>query len=501
MQSMSQQTTGKKVMLNAIIYSCSGLLLKCVSFFLLPIYTIYLTTEDYGITSIANTFGGTMCYVVAFSLFAAIKRFYVELKDDPEKLSRFYGTICTFIFLSGAAFGILFTIFRDALAKYVFSGADFYPVILICIISLVFNCQHTVFDGIMKSQQKAMKSSIFSILFFFVTLILNVLFVVVFRMGAVGTLLATLISYVLYTAYFMIEMTMQKTMRFCLDWGLLKDALKYSIPIMPHNLSTHLAVLISKILIDGATSLASLGIYSVATQFGNLSDTIQVYVSKAYGPWMYERLHNREQDYKENIRKVTNLMSAVIGLFMLGIALFAQDYILLLVQPSYADAWRFVPLIVVTFAIKTVYYFYVEILFYYKQASKMLFIATVSGSLINILFSCFMIPKWGIYGSLMADWIAMLIRVAIVIIISKRFEDVGLRVKDSIANFLLVAAFIFGGLALSYFKFGNTFSLVNFAYKVVVVLLYVAVLFACYRKEIFNYMTMLTAKKKRKGEK
>ncbi len=497
---MNGRSSGKKLILNAVIYSCSGLLLKCVSFFLLPLYTVYLTTEDYGITSITSTFSGTMSYIVAFSLFSAVSRFYVELKEDPEKLKRFYGTICTFVFISGTVFAGIFTVFRDALSRYVFSGIDYYPVILICIISLIFNCEHTVFDQIMKSQQKAMKSSILSIVFFFVSLALNILFIVVLQMGAVGSLLATLISSVLYTLYFLIEMSAQKTIRFCLDWGLLKEALKYSIPIIPHNLSTHLAVLVSKVLIGGTVSLSSVGVYSVATQFGNIADTIQGYVSKAYGPWLYENLHDRDCSYKTRIRNITNLLSAVVGLFMLGIALFAQDYVVLFVESSYVDAWRYVPLIVICYAIKTVYYFYVQILFYYKEASRRLFVATVTGSLVNVILSYVMIPIWGVYGSIMADWIAMVIRVVIIVAVSKQYEDIGLKVKDAVINFLLVAVFIFCGLLLSYVKYGNTFSVVNFVYKAFVVLVYIAVAFVRHRKELLHYRKVLQKRKRRKEQ-
>ena len=98
---MGKNSSAGRVVVNSVIYTFSGLLLKCFSFFLLPLYTAYLTTKDYGITSIANSFISTMSFVVTFSLFSAVMRFYVDLKDSPEKLKRFYGTISLFSFLSG----------------------------------------------------------------------------------------------------------------------------------------------------------------------------------------------------------------------------------------------------------------------------------------------------------------------------------------------------------------------------------------------------------------
>lgn len=490
----SKSTSGKKVVINSVIYSASGLLLRCFSFFLLPLYTAYLTTEDYGITSISTSFKGAMCFVVSFSLFSAVKRFFVDYKDEPEKLKRFYGTVVTFVFVSGAAFFALFTVFKNVLVEHVFQGVDYYPVIFITLISLVFSCQHTVYDNILKSQQKAAKSSILSILYFFVTFALNILFVVVLKKGAVGSLLATMISYIVYTLYFLVDMTVHKEIHFCIDVGLLKSALKYSIPIMPHDLSTQIASLVSKVLIGGSASLAGVGLYSVAAQFGNVADTIQVYVDQAYGPWLYEKLNSKETGYKPLIRSMSKMMAAVIGLFFLGISLFSQDYIVLFLEKSYAEAWKFVPLIVFTYAIKTMYYFYVEVLFYHKKASKYLFTATLSGSIINLILSYFFISAYGIYGSIAADIIAMIVRVAIVVIISKRFDDIGLRVFDFIKNTAVVALFIFGGLIFSYTKYQYTFSIANFAYKVLVVVLYIAFVLFMNRKTLKPFVEIMKAK-------
>ena len=487
----SSSTSSSKVLINSIIYSGSGLLLKCFSFFMLPLYTAYLTTEDYGITSVISSFTSTASFIVAFSLFSAVMRFYVDIKDDPEKLRRFYGTIVTFVFLSSSVFGIILTLFRNLVSKYLFSGIDYYPLIFVCLISLVFSCQHTIFDNILRSQQKAMKSSICSIAYFLLTLVLNVFFVVGLKLGALGTLLASLIGYLVYTLYFVVEMSINHTIKFCLDLKLLKAALKYSIPIMPHNLSTQIALFVSKLLISGSRSLSGLGVYTVATQFGNIADTIQSYVDSAYGPWLYEKLHNKEADFRKTICENVNLLISVIGLFFLGISLFAQDYIVLFVDKAYVGAWVYVPLIVTVFSIKTAYYFYVEVLFFFKEASRKLFWATLASSFVNIFLSYFLIPIWGVYGSILADAVSMLIRVFIIIAISKRYEDVGLKIRSFVKNFFIVEGFIILGLLLSIIKYQTTFSILNFGYKILITLLYLAVSFLLNKQAVMGYVVQL----------
>lgn len=480
-------SSGKKVLINSIIYSCSGLLLKCFSFFLLPLYTLYLTTADYGITSIITSFISTASFIVAFSLFSAVMRFYVDLKDTPEKLKRFYGTVVLFVFFSGLVFAIILTAFRLFTSKYLFAGIDYYPFILVALISLVFSCEHTIFDNILRSQQKALKCSMFSIFYFLLSVALNIFFVVRLKMGALGTLLASLIAYVAYTVYFVIEMSIAHTIVFCMDLQLLKKALKYSIPIMPHNLSTNIALFISKLLISGTGTMAGLGLYSIATQFGNLADTIQCYVDSAYGPWLYERLHNKDSGYKNTIRQNVKLLIAVIGLFFIGISLFAQDYIVLFLEKSYARAWVYVPMIVTVFSIKTIYYFYVEILFYYKEASRKLFVATFTGSILNIMLSAILIPVWSVWGSIVADAVAMFVRVSIVVFISQKYANVGLKIRDFVINFMTVEAFIIVGLVFSIIKYQTTFSLINFFYKILIVCGYIMVIFIMNKKQVLSF--------------
>lgn len=463
----------RKVISNSVIYTISGLLLRCFSFFLLPLYTAFLTTEDYGITSIANSFIATMSFIVALSTYSAISRFYVDYKDDPIKVKRIYGTISTFVFVSTVVWDIILFIFRDELSKRVFQNIDFFPVVFLCLISLLFYCQHTIFSTILISEQKAVKSSILNTIYFLVNLGLNVLFVVIMQKGAVGVILATLIANLLYSLYFIIDLLAHKNIIICVDLKPLKDILKYSIPLLPHNLSTSIALLVSKILIGDTNTLSTVGVYSIASTFGDISDTVQGYINTAYVPWFFEQIHGKNDNYIQTIRNAVKALCAITGFFFIGISLFSHDCILLLLNKSYSEAWKYVPFIVGVYAIKTAYYFYVSILFYDKKASKILFIATITGSLINILLSYIFIPIWGVYGSIAADAVGMIIRTVIVIAISQRFNSEVLSLKPFIINFVVTLALVFAGIAPAYIIGINQFSLLFFGYKVLVLAGYV----------------------------
>ena len=491
------KTDSKRVVSNSIIYTISGLLQKCFSFFLLPLYTAYLTTEDYGITSLSSTFIMTMSFIVSLSLFNSIMRFYVDYKNDQNKLKRFYGTVTNFVLLSSVIWFILLTLFRVPLSHFVFSDIDYYPIIAVTLLSLAFNCQHTIYTYILRSEQRALKASVLDIVYFLISVAINIYFVVGLKLGALGVVLTSCIANFLYMVYFFFDVYISKKMSFCFDHKMLKSALSYSIPLIPHNLASQIAQLVSKVLIIGVNSMGDLGLFTVASQFGVIADTIQTYIHQAYQPWLFEKLASWEDENKKSIRKVSNLLCGFIGLFFIGIALFSQDYIVLFVDKRYITSWHFVPLIVAVYAIKTMYYFYISVIFYDKKATKILFVASVSGSVLNIFLSAFFIPLFGVYGSILADAIAMVIRVVIIYVICKiKCSDSGIRLIDFVINLLVVLFFMFGGLTLSYYKYQDSFSIVNFIFKISVVLVYVVLQVALYHKEIKK---LIISRKLKKG--
>src|SRR5699024_1906217 len=116
-----------RVLENSFLYTFSKLLVKATGFFLLPLYTLFLTPEDYGITNLANSFLQVGMYIIAFSLNSGIVRFYIDYKDRRDKLKRYLGTVLLFACISGALFISIGLIFNKILINWFFDGISFYP--------------------------------------------------------------------------------------------------------------------------------------------------------------------------------------------------------------------------------------------------------------------------------------------------------------------------------------------------------------------------------------
>jgi len=320
----------KTVLANSVYYTVSSFLIKAFGFFLLPLYTAYLTPSDYGITNLIQSFLGVSTFLVSFSLYSAIPRFYVEYKDDTDKLKRLFGSIFIFVFISGLMYIVLSLCFSKILVKLLFKDIPFYPFVLIGVLTLLFQSLHTIHESILKAIQVGKYLAVLSSVVFLFQTGITILFVVVFEMGALGVLLSQLVINCVYCVYMLVDLRRRDLVKFSFDWTLLKRALTYSIPIIPHNLSTHIASFVSRLFINNTSSLASVGLYSISMQFGNLIDLFQTSVDKAFSPWFYNVLHEGKEKPVKSQMEFVKILLSLYSIVYLGIGLFSQEAILIM---------------------------------------------------------------------------------------------------------------------------------------------------------------------------
>ncbi len=474
----------KRVLQNSVIYTFSNMLLKTFSFFLLPLYTSYLTTKDYGITGLVGSFTSVAGYIIAFSLFSAVVKFYTEFQDDPVKVKRLFGTLFIFVFLSGCVFSFLFFLLKNVLMNVFFRGIDYFPTIFIALLGLTFNGSYTIYTSILQALQRAKKFAITSIAFFFAQLLLNILFVVVIKMGANGVLLASAITYASFMIYAILDLRAAGIIIFCIDSRILITTLKYSIPIIPHNLASTIAQLISKIFLNTNFKLSSVGLFNLGTQFGAIADMIQSSVYSAFMPWLYRQLKENNESRGNQIVSLSNCLLFVYGICFLGLSFFSQELILIFSNINYYKAWTVVPLIVISYVIKTPYYFYIGVLFYYVDLSKKIFWATCSSALVNIALSAILIPRLDMYGSVLADILAMILRVTIIVILSKKRVTFEYKFKDFLIFTVGTIIFIGIGLIPSFLYFPYSLSMINFGYKVFIIMIYCGIYYLYFKKDL-----------------
>src|SRR5699024_3274000 len=344
-----------------------------------------------------------------------------------------------------------------------FEDIAFFPYVFIALITVLFIILHRIHQDIMQAMQQGRKLTLINLAVFFITVIFNVTFIVILQYGAVGMLLAQLIVMFGYAFYIVYDLRKNNLFTVCLDLKILWSALKYSIPLIPHNLSTRLASFVSRVLLNIGGAVATVGLYSVSMQFSQLIDTVQSSVNKAFQPWFFEMMKESNKKSKEQIIKLSTLLLTLYSLIYMIIGLFSQEAILIMTSEKYVMAWTVIPILVIAFSVKSIYYFYVNILYYYKYLAKKVFISTLTGSFVDILLAFTLISFMGMYGAALAFLLAKVIVVIIVVFMAKSHNRkyIGYRLFTMIKIITTSLIFMGIGLFFSYTKYLTIISFTN----------------------------------------
>lgn len=458
------------------IYSLVQILQKCIGLILIPVYTALLSPDEKGITDVITTIVAFLSIFYSLSLNSAVIRFYVDYKDDKKKLKDFWGTCISFIILNSLVLTTVIIIFKRFLIMPIADGIDFYPYILLGMISITFNPIYTIFQSTLQAKEESKKYASNNLLYFIINLSLNLIFIIGLRLGALGSLLALAITDTIFFIYTVIAFLPTVTLK--INKIYLWQSLKYSLPLLPHSLSGWAVSMIDRLFINGMINRAATSIYSTAAQFGNIINVLTSAINQAYVPWFFERMKEKDKNEDEIISMAETLTVAYCFMAM-GMSLFGPEIFKLVVNERYYEGWKVIPFISFAFVFNGIYYFFVNPLFYNKRGIKFIAIGTFSGALLNSILNVLLIPYFGGIGAGIASLLSMIISCILVYFISKKIEPL----KFNIIKMFSIA-FLFLFISLAAFTIPNDRIVISILIKSAVVIIILLAMFALNYKEI-----------------
>ncbi|GAA0758176.1 lipopolysaccharide biosynthesis protein [Clostridium sartagoforme] len=476
-----------KLIKSSGIYGIVQVLQKCIGLILIPIYTVLLSPDEKGITDVITTIVAFFSIFYSLALNSAVIRFYVDYKNDEKKLKDFWGTCITFVIINSVVLTAIIIIFRNIIIIPITGGIDFYPYILLGLISIALNPIFTIFQSTLQAKEESRRYALNNLSYFLVNLSLNLIFIVGFRLGALGSLLALAITDVIFFIYTIINFLSLITLKINKEY--LKSALKYSLPLLPHSLSGWAVSMLDRLFLNGLISRAATSIYSTAAQFGNIINVLTSAINQAYVPWFFQQMKDKKKN-EDEIVKMAELLTIIYCFLAMGMSLFGPEIFKLVVNIRYYEGWKVIPFISFAFVFNGIYYFFVNPLFYNKKGVKYIAIGTFTGALLNSIFNIIMIPKMGEVGAAIASLLSMAISCVLVYFISKRIEPL----KFNILKMLLFPV-VFLLISLLAFKIDTGNLILSILIKLCIVFIMAIIMMLIYRSDIYKlYMEVKNRK-------
>lgn len=476
-----------KILSNSVIYTGVTILQRCISFFLLPLYTAYLTPADYGITGVVTSLSALLAIFTTLGVDAAGSRFYYKHKGDPEYARRLYGTIGCVILINSAFFGGLFIVAHKWIVDPLVGEIDFYPYVLLGLLNVMVTPLYLLFQGYLQTIQNGVKYGINAMANFLFHVGLTVVFVAVFKMGALGVLLASLITAIVFFIY--VIFAFFRHQQFGIDKGILNESLHYSLPLLPHTLANWSNGTIDRLLVNGIRSQEDAGLYNLGRQYSSVANTLSVAVNNAYVPWFFDKANNLENNLP-SIRKMSEMITWAVSFVCMAMALVAQEVLdIMISNPAYDGVWKVIPFLICGTIFNTIYFFYVNVLF--LKNTGVIFAITVTTIAVNVGFNMWFIPLFGYMGCGYAFMLTYFLKSLFAVFVSMH-KNKEIRFRTL---YLYAIGIVCSAISISALAFENLNMLLSLSIKSVVLCAFASFVYFTYKNEITDLIQSIKNKK------
>lgn len=433
---------------------------KILTFLLIPLYTKYLTTSEYGIYDFYTTTVSLLVPVLSVCVLDAMLRFSLDKNNDKNDIFTigFRNMIKSIV-----AFSILISI--NYIFK-IFSTLNQYPIYLL----LYFASErfYIYFSNVSKGLDKIKEYAVCGFINCAATLLLNILFLTVFHWGIDGYFIANISAFFIAGIYLLFKVKIWKYLKLHLNnKSTKKKMVGYSKHLVFNGLSWWVNNSLDRYIIIWLLGTSENGIYSVAYKIPTIINVVQAIFNQAWTLSAVKEFDDRQDNFYSKTYSSYNLL---LTFACSALIIFDMLIAKLIYSNDFYTAWKYVPFLLIS-AIFAALNAFLDSIFAANMDSKIIAQTTIIGAVINAILNLVLIHFMGTMGaavatmiSYLAMWIMKHIKVTKIInlniAITKMCISFALLILQSIlyitiGNILIkhiAACAIFAILAVIYFK-------------------------------------------------
>jgi len=336
---------------DALAYGTSSILQKLVGFLLIPLYTRYLEPSDYGILAMLMVMQASVEAFVLLGQKSSVFRRVGLANSDAEKAT----ALTMGIFLvatSGITALILGQVFARELCDFFIGEEHDVNLVRITLGTSFMNVICEMPRIALQASRKAKLAATLTAIQAFATMILAVIFVVVFELGVWGIVWAAFAAMLPSCVAYLVIVA--KIYGYRWDTLITRDLIQYGLPFVPHRLQMMLFAMFGEYLIRNKLGLDDVGIYNIAKKFSLPLAAIVKSLTSAW--WGYKfHLFKKEKDPAEAISSMTTYTLAGLTYAWLGVSLWAPEVLFLFTPDKFHSAASLIPALALYFMLTGLY--------------------------------------------------------------------------------------------------------------------------------------------------
>ena len=372
----------------SIWFIICNVLQKAIALLATPIFTRLLTTEQYCVYSVYQSWYAIITIFATLNLYAGVyNNGMTKYPDDRPKLTSSLQSLSSVVTLCLFVVYLFNMDFWNNLFKLstVFVLAMFVEVLFV---------PAFMFWSVGQRYDYKYKGIVVATLFMAVgSPIIGVLAVLSTDYKAEAYVLSFVFVQVIVGLFFYIYNLAKGKKVF--DKKYWKFALVFSLPLIPHYLSMTLLNQADRIMISRYVGDSEAAIYSIAYTIATMMGFVTNAINNSFIPYTYKSI--KEANY-DGIRKNSNFLLILVGALCVIAMAFGPELVKIFATEEYYDAIWVMPPVAASVYFMFLYPLFANVEFYFEK-TKFVMIASCVGALLNIVLNAIFIPIFGYYAA------------------------------------------------------------------------------------------------------
>ena len=375
------------------VYFIGGLANRLVPFALLPVLTRALDTAGYGLIGLFTSLTNFITPLANLNLHGAIQRQYYDREDSD--FPRYVGN-CTM--LMGAAtvalLGLLW-LAGPLIERLIQFPRQWLWAVALAAFGMALGQTMLALWQVRKLPWPYIAFNLgFSLLNFG----LSVWLIVGLHWDWSGRVVGQLIAACTFGALGLALQQLAGLSRWRPDWGQMRAALSFGLPLLPHALGNAAIALTTRSFVAGVEGLGAAGVFTAGQQLSLVLYMANDAFNRAYVPWLFERLKANKPAVlrKLVIGTYFGFGAEVVAAVLLGTL--APWLAGLILGPRFLAAAQYVLLLSLGFAFDGMYLLVTNYIFYARK-TRFLAYTTSIAALVNLGLCWLLVPRYGALGA------------------------------------------------------------------------------------------------------
>jgi len=379
---------------DSLIYGVGSVITRFIGLFTLPLFTAYLTPEEYGVLAMLALLTMVAQPLFSLGLGAAMGPCYFE-RDDAQNKSIVVWTTFLIHSLSSVFLIVIGWIYPEFIAKLVRLSEEHNFLIGLSLTGCAFTIMATAITARVQFEKQAKLYVMVTLITALTAILVSILTVVILGWGVKGMVIGQLCGNIITLLAF-IFIAAQHT-KLLVSSGMAKELIRQGFPLIPSFAFIFIIMHGNKYILEWSLGLDAVGVYSIGFNLGMTMSIVTGGIATAWFPFFLKYI-NRQSEAGAIFSRIFTYYIFGVGLLTLFYFIFAKLVVELLTHEAYRDAYHLIGYVAIANFSQTLFGFFLPGL-YFNNEVKYVSIVQGAAAILSLPLNYYLINEFGVLGA------------------------------------------------------------------------------------------------------